>query len=77
MVCSSSFEFEVTYRPVEGTKPRISVLQVTTLAETEAVVHHGAAKFQLSLTEEPTVNHAEARATSHVDPCLPDNSQQV
>ncbi|KAK1895073.1 Protein virilizer like [Dissostichus eleginoides] len=50
---------------------------VTTLAEKGAVVHRGAAKFQESPTEEPTVNPAGGRATSHGGPCPPDNPQQV
>lgn len=57
--------------------PKVYCSPVTTHAEKEAVVHHGVAKFQLSLTEEPTANLAEARATSHVDRCPPDNPQQA
>lgn len=41
------------------------------------MVPHGADRFQLSPTEEPTANPVEARATSRVDRCPPDNPQQV
>ncbi|TKS82029.1 Protein virilizer -like protein [Collichthys lucidus] len=47
------------------------------LSEKEAEVPHGVDKFQPSPTEEPTVSPAEARATSHVGRCPPDNPQQV
>ncbi|KAF7669699.1 hypothetical protein LDENG_00147220 [Lucifuga dentata] len=50
---------------------------VTMLEEKEVVVRHGVAKYQLSLTEEPTVNHVVDRVTSHVALCPPDNLLQV
>lgn len=64
--------------PVEGVKFILCVLKATTLVEREVVaVPLGAHRFLLSLTEEPTVNPEEARATSPVCHCLPDNHQPV
>lgn len=64
--------------PVDGVKIILCVLKATTLGEKEVVaVPLGAHRFLLSPTEEPTVNPEEARATSPVCRCPPDNHQPV